>query len=100
MIFVRPSAISGRDSDVGRHARMVVADRSGRRDREQRDRRTGAETMPPTGINRCLADGNCGYGRILERGPFTVDARDRDARELRAHAAALGPDCDAFLSSS
>ncbi len=52
------------------------------------------------GYYRCLADGSCGYGRILERGPFTVYARDRDARELRAHAAALGPACDAFLSSS
>ena len=30
------------------------------------------------GYYRCLADGSCGYGRILERGPFTVYARDRE----------------------
>jgi hypothetical protein len=46
---------------------------------------------------RCLADGSCGYGRILERGPFTVYARDSETRALRARAAALGSDCDAFL---
>jgi hypothetical protein len=46
---------------------------------------------------RCLADGSCGYGRILERGPYAVYARDSETRELRAHAAALGPGCDAFL---
>jgi len=48
---------------------------------------------------RCLADGSCGYGRILERGRYAVYARDGETRELQARAAALGPGCDAFLTT-
>ena len=48
---------------------------------------------------RCLANGSCGYGRILERGPYAVYARDSETRELRARAAALGRGCDAFVTT-
>ncbi len=38
----------------------------------------------------CLADGICGYERVLSRGQFTVYARASDTRELRARRAARG----------
>jgi hypothetical protein len=48
---------------------------------------------------RCLAEGSCGYGPVLERGPYAVYVRDSETRELRARAAALGPGCDALLTT-